>query len=303
MQNKIKLDQLLLILIALILLISGLGKLFGDGKIIGGISSFDLRMIEDGFGNWKSIPLFNRIFIAVEINLALLILTNWIKRSILYYTLIVLTILYVTDIILGWNNQLSIDYNLLYLFNQYLTLAIVPFIFISLLLLKKRTEKTNSWLSLIIIIPILVLPFIFNPLFIEDFESTSNKYEQRGKDWEVISSKFIEQNIELNNGEYLIAFFSTNCQHCNSLAKVLGSTKRGYSSNRKILLVFPGNEEDTQRFIERNKSDFKYIRVSKDEFTKVAGFAFPSIFSLFNGIVIKHWTGNNFSLAVRDEEL
>lgn len=303
MQSKIKLDQLLLILIALILLVSGLGKLFGDGKLIGGITSFDLRLIEDGFGNWKSISLFNRIFIAVEINIGLLILTNWVKRSFLYYTLTLLTILYIIDIILGWNNQWSVNYNLLYLFNQYLTLAIVPFIIISLLLLKRQTEKTNSWLSLIIILPILILPFIFNPLFIEDFESKSKQYEQREKDWEIIENKFQEKEININQGEYLIAFFSTNCGHCNNLAKVLGATKRGSNSNRKILLVFPGNEEDTKEFINRNKSNFEYIRVSQEQFTKVAGFSFPSIFSLSDGKVIKHWTGNNFSLSVRDEEL
>ena len=199
MENKAKIEQVLLITIALILLISGFGKLFGDGKVLGGITSLDLRMIEDGFGNWKSISLFNRIFIAVEINLGILLLTNLIRRSILYYTLTTLTLLYVIDIILGRNNQLSIDHNLLFLFNKYLTFAIIPFIIISLFVLKKRTEKSNSWFSLLIIVPILVLPFLFNPLFIEDYESISNDYEQIDKDWAVIDIKFQENE---KNGDY-----------------------------------------------------------------------------------------------------
>lgn len=302
MQRTLKIDQVLFITLALILLTSGFGKLFGDGKLLGGIASFDLRMIEDGLGNWKSISLFNRIFIAVEINVGILILTNLIKRSILYYTIVLLTILYLIDIVLGWNNQLSVNYTLLYLFNHYLTLAIIPFIIISLLALKKHTEKSNSWYSLLLIIPIAVLPFIFNPLFIEDYESTTINYEQIDTDWEVIRAQFATQEIDVTNGEYLIAFFSTNCQHCNELAKVFGNTSRGFASKRKILLVFPGNEENTTLFIERNKSFFPYIRITEEEFLKVAGFSFPSIFSTEDGKVLKHWTGNSFSLAVRDEE-
>ncbi len=303
MLKKIEIEQVILLLISFILLVSGLGKLFGEGKILGGIASFDLRMIEDGFGNWKSTPIFNRVFVALEINIGILILTKWIKRSWLYYLLVMLTILYVLDIILGWNNRLSIDNNLLFLFNRFLSLTTLPFLIISLFLLKKRKEHKNSWLSLIIIIPFIVLPFVINPIFIEDYESKSRAYQKVDDNWDIIVSKFQEKEIDLNDGAYLIAFFSTNCKHCNELAKVIGVSKRGFKSSRKILMVFPGNEKDTKAFIERNKADFEYIRVTPDQFTKVAGFSFPSLFSLKNGKVIKHWTGNNFSFKVRDEEL
>lgn len=303
MQKKFKIEQILLLLISGILLISGFGKLFGEGKVLNGIESFDLRMIEDGFGNWMSTPLFNRIFIALEINIALLILTNWIKRSWIYYALLGLTILYCIDLILGWNNQLSINNNLLFLFNHYLTISIIPFFIISLFLLRKNDERKNSWLSFLIILPFVALPFIINPIFIDDFESRAKEYNTVDKNWKIIETKFLEKKIDLNKGEYLIAFFSTNCMHCNQLAKVIGVSKRGFNSKRKILMVFPGNEEDTQAFIQRNKSDFAYIRVTPDEFTKVAGFSFPSLFSLKNGQVIKHWTGNLFSYKVRDDEM
>lgn len=303
MQKKIEVEQIILLIISIILLVSGLGKLFGEGKVFYGIVSFDLRMIEDGFGNWKSIPLFNRIFVALEINIALLILTKWIKRSWLYYALLGLTILYSIDVILGWNNRLSINNNLLFLFNRFLSISTIPFLIISLFLLRKKNEQKNSWLSLLIILPFASLPFLMNPIFIDDFESKSKEYEAIDKNWKVIKNKFSEQKINLNDGEYLIAFFSTSCKHCNELAKVIGVSKRGFKSNRQILMVFPGNEEDTKAFIERNQSDFVYIRVTPDEFTKVAGFSFPSLFSLKDGKVEKHWTGNHFSYKVRDEEL
>lgn len=302
MLKKINVEQTILILISIILLISGLGKLFGEGKVLGGITSFDLRMIEDGFGNWKSIPIFNRIFIALEINIAILILTKWIKRSWIFYSLVILTILYTLDIILGWNNRLSIDNNLLFLFNRFLTISTLPFLIFSLLLIRKKQESKNSWLSLLIILPFASLPFIINPVFIEDYENKSNEYTTNEQDWNIIKTKFLEQGIALNDGEYLVAFFSTNCKHCNELAKVIGVSKRGFKSNREILMVFPGNDENAQAFIKRNKAEFKYIRVTPDQFTKVAGFSFPSLFSLKNGKVDKHWTGNNFSFIVRDEE-
>lgn len=303
MTDKNRIEQILLLLIAITLLTSGFGKLFGEGKLIGGIASFDLRMIENGFGNWKTTTLFNRIFTAVEINLGILILTNLIKRSVLYYLLIVTVGIYILDIFLGWNNQLTINNNLLFLFNQYLTLAIIPFLVIAILLIRKKTDKTNSWFSLLVIIPIISLPFIISPLFIEDYENNSYEYKKSSNDWEIIEKKFTEKNIDINQGDYIVAFFSTNCVHCNELAKILGVSTRGFNSSKKILLVFPGNLEDTNNFLDRNKIDYPFVRVTPQQFTKVAGFAFPSIFSLENGAVIKHWTGSNFSLSVRDEEL
>ena len=303
MTKENKFDQPLLILIALILLISGFGKLFGEGKLVGGISPFDLRMIEDGLGSWMGTPLFNRVFTAMEINLGLLILTNWIKRSLLFYLLIFIFSIYSIDLILGWNNLLSIHHPILFLFNYYLSLSIIPFLIIALILIRKKTKKKNTWLSLLIIVPMFCLPFILSPLFIEDFESISNKYEKKNTDWPVIENKFNNQNVDLNSGNYIVAFFSTNCKHCNQLARILGVTTRGFNSKKNIVLVFPGNEEDTKKFLDRNKVNYPYIRVTPDEFTKVAGFAFPSIFSIENGKVLKHWTGDNFSLKVRDEEL
>ncbi|MCT4581051.1 MAG: hypothetical protein N4A35_06500 [Flavobacteriales bacterium] len=303
MPKKIEIEQILILVISFILLVSGLGKLFGEGKLLGGIAAFDLRMIEDGFGNWMSTPIFNRIFVALEINVGILMLTKWVKRSWLYYMLVALTILYVIDVILGWNNRLSIDNNLLFLFNRFLTLTTLPFLIISLFLLKKKKNNYNSWLSLVVIVPFVALPFIINPIFIEDMESKSIQYEAVDENWEIIASKFQEKAININEGAYLIAFFSTNCKHCNELAQVIGVSKRGFKSSRKILMVFPGNEEDTQAFIQRNKADFDYIRVTPDQFTKAAGFSFPSLFSLKNGKVVKHWTGNNFSFKVRDEEI
>lgn len=303
MTKQSKIEQPLLIIISLILLVSGFGKLFGEGKIIGGISIFDLRMIEDGLGNWMSTSLFNRIFTAVEINLAILILTNWIKRSLLLYIFILVLGVYCVDVILGWGNLLTIHHPMLYLFNQYLTLAVIPFLVIAIISIRKKTEKRNYWFSLLVIIPVLILPFIVSPLFIEDFESKSNQYEKNESDWVIIETKFADKNIELNEGKYIVAFFSTNCTHCNQLAKILGVSTRGFNSKKKIILVFPGNEKDTREFMNRNKVDYPYIRVTPDEFTKVAGFAFPSIFSIENGKVLKQWTGDNFSLKVRDEEL
>lgn len=303
MSQKYKIEQVLLIIVAIILIISGFGKLFNEGKLIGGLSTFDLRMIEDGFGNWMATPLFNRIFTAIEINLGILIITNWVKRSFLSIGLIAVVIVYCIDIILGWNNKLSIDHQLLYLFNQFLTLSIIPFLIVVIILVQKKTEKSSSWLSLLIIIPFFCLPFIISPLYIEDFESKSMSYNKKATDWEIIESKFSEIKININEGEYIIAFFSTNCLHCNQLAKILGVTNRGFGSKKQILIVFPGNEKDSKSFIDRNKADFPFIRVTPDEFTKVAGFAFPSIFSIKNGEILKHWTGDNFSLKVRDEEL
>ena len=301
MQNK-PIYSYFYYLTAVLLLISGLGKLFGSGEFIQGLFLFDLRWVEDGLSGWMIAPIGVRLLTIIELFTAIAMLFRLLGQKLLVSLLLILSVFYIADFIMGMNAVLSVNDSLFYIFHPVLSLGVFPLFLAGVWFTTKSTRTKTSWWSLLVAVVVVAVIFATNPLFIDDYESKSKEYTYKAKDWEIIKSKFKEQNIDLNQGDYLIAFFSTNCPHCNDLARAFGSTYRGFGSQRKVVLVFPGNEEDTKAFIERNKSDFPYIRITPDEFTKTAGFAFPSLFEIDNGEPALHWTGTSFSYKVRDEQ-
>jgi len=302
MQNK-HIGRIIRIIIGIIFLISGFGKLFGNGEFIQGIHFFDWRIIEEGLLSWLSTPLFTRLFVSLEIFIALAYLFRLVNPKALNSIFLLLLVIYSFDLFLGYNNMLTHSYPLLFLWNKYASIFIMPFLIFSFLFLKKTDWQANKWwYNLLAIIPVFALVFILNPIFIEDYQSIKTPYQYRSNDWEIVFSKCKIKSIPIEQENYLVVFASTSCSHCNELAKTLGVTKRGYASSRKILLVFPGKEEDAQAFIQRNKSFFEYIRVTPDQFVKIAGFSFPVVFSLTNKQTDFYWLGSNFSYKAIHEE-
>ena len=301
MGNNTK-TKVLVYIAATLLLISGFGKMFSELLLTNGLASFDLRIIESGYGNWITAPIAIRIFTAIEISLGFLLLFKWVKSTILSKLFLGLILFYTVDLMLGWNNLLTDQKLLFFTFSKISSVALLPILILGYVFLKFSESGRNSWLSLVVILPAFALVFALNPLFIENYESIATPYKQKQKDWKVIADAFKKQDIDINQGDYLLAFYSTNCPHCNDLAEAFGATHRGYRSKRKVLLVFPGNVEDTDAFLDRNKCEFDFIRVTSDEFIKVSGFSFPSMFTTNDGVVQKHWTGDSFSFLVRHEE-
>ncbi len=301
MENKTT-TKIILYIAGILLLVSGFGKMFSELVFTNGLANFDLRIIESGYGNWITAPIGIRIFVGLEISVGFLLLFKWLNNKVLSKLFLVLLLFYATDLMLGWNNLLTENSLLFFTFSKISSLVLLPFLLLSYVFLKFTEAGRNSWLSLAIILPSFALVFTLNPLFIENYETVSAPYKQNQKNWKVIADAFQKQDININEGNYLLAFYSTSCPHCNDLAKAFGATYRGYKSKRKILLVFPGNVEDTDNFIARNKCEFDFIRITSDEFLKVSGFSFPAMFSIENGKVQGFWTGDSFSFVVRDQE-
>ena len=155
----------------------------------------------------------------------------------------------------------------------------------------------NSCLAVIISIPL----FIINPIYIDDFQKNNSTVENPTLIWKNVHNKCEESKINIDSEtEVFFAFLSTSCYYCNSAAVRLGVSKRAKLNATQIVLVFPGNIKDTEAFIERNRCDFPYIRISKDEFRKLAGNEFPSFFKVKNKRETNYYTGRTFNLRELD---
>ena len=82
--------------------------------------------------------------------------------------------------------------------------------------------------------------------------------------------------------EVFFAFLSTSCYYCNLAAIKLGVSKRAKLNATQIVLVFPGNKKIPKRLLKETDVTFPYIRISKDEFRKIAGNEFPAFFKVKN---------------------
>ena len=195
MQNK-PIYSYFYYLTAVLLLISGLGKLFGSGEFIQGLFLFDLRWVEDGLSGWMMAPIGVRLLTIIELFTAISMLFRLLSRKLLIPLLLILSVFYIADLIIGMNAVLSANESLFYLFHPVLSLGSFPLFLLGVWFTTKSRIKKTSWWSLLVAVLVVAGVFVSNPLFIDDYESKSKEYTYKAKDWEIIKSKFKEQNID-----------------------------------------------------------------------------------------------------------
>ncbi|MBK9191711.1 MAG: hypothetical protein IPM77_09460 [Crocinitomicaceae bacterium] len=100
----------------------------------------------------------------------------------------------------------------------------------------------------------------------------------------------------------LIAFFTTTCPHCMSASRRIGINIEG-GQQIPVTAIFPGSEEDTQKFLETNNGlKFNSLIINNDDlFLRASNGVFPSIFLADNsGKTINHWIGEELNYTGLD---
>ena len=269
---------------------------------------FELSLVEKGLSNWFYSSITIHILIIIEFVLATSILLKSIHIKLISLSIILLSVIYSSDALLSNSSGMFSNYFVLPFYYKWIVLFISSILaFFSIWLIKSEDEKgpnkrirsiiINLCLTLVISIPL----FVLNPIFIDDFQKNETSVEKSNLDWSTIYQTCEEKNIILPpESEVFFTFFSTSCYYCNKGAVKLGVSKRGHSNSPTIVMVFPGNKKDTEAFIERNRCDFPYIRISKDEFIKLAGNEFPAFFKVKNKKETNYYTGRTFNLRELD---
>lgn len=100
----------------------------------------------------------------------------------------------------------------------------------------------------------------------------------------------------------IITFFTSDCPHCKAASKKLGFVQ-SIGNTPPIFSFFPGNKEDTERFLnENNGKNFLYYLVENtEEFVNITQGTFPTIFLLdADGNTIKCWVGDQVNYTALD---
>jgi len=286
------------ILAALILLASSITKIIFIEPIV-------FSLVESSIFNWEIAPVATSAIVIVEFIIAISLLLKSIHIKLLSLSILLLSSFYLIDFFGKPIDGLYANEFTFFLFNKWITLAGVLYLIIFAVSPKKQSKKNsfsrlknmtiNSCLAVIIGIPL----FIINPIYIDDFQKHTTSIANPTLNWDNIYKECSDSGIAVRP-EVLFAFLSTSCYYCNLAAIKLGVSKRARLNSTQIVLVFPGNKIDTEAFIERNRCDFPYIRISKDEFRKLAGNEFPAFFKVKNKKETNYYTGRTFNLRELD---
>jgi hypothetical protein len=288
------------IIAAVLLLASSITKLIF-------IEPFELSLVEGNIVNWEIAPIVIRAIVIIEFIIAISLLLKSIHSKLLSLSILLLSSFYLIDFFGKPADALYVNDFSFCLFSKWITLGgIIYLIIFAINQVKQNNNNSfsrlknmliNSCLGVIISIPL----FIINPIYIDDFQKNNSTVENPTLTWENVYHKCEESKINIDSEtEVFFAFLSTSCYYCNRAAIRLGVSKRAKLNATQIILVFPGNIKDTEAFIERNRCDFPYIRISKDEFRKLAGNEFPSFFKVKNKRETNYYTGRTFNLRELD---
>lgn len=284
----------------LLILSSGLKLIYTEAIVF--------SVVETGLFNWSIAPVAINSIIILEFFLGVSLLFKTIHIKLVSIAILLLSFLYLLNFFNQPTDGLHYNKFVFYLSNKWVFLAgITSLILFSIFYLIKSEErpyynrKRNIILNILFITMISTPTFIINPIFIDDFQKNETSVQSPQLNWDIIFDKCKDSGIEINpETSTFFAFYSTSCYYCNLSSQMLGISSRISRPKTPIVFVFPGNKEDTEAFIKRNKCNFPYIRISKDEFRSLAGNEYPAFFKVENKKETHFYTGRTFNYRELD---
>ncbi|MGN6478343.1 MAG: MauE/DoxX family redox-associated membrane protein [Flavipsychrobacter sp.] len=145
--------------------------------------------------------------------------------------------------------------------------------------------KRQEWITWILLIGLTIAPFIIYPL-----PNTQPDWLNKDKYKINLSSLYASGKTDapkedLYRGKHVIAFFSLKCPHCRMAAKKMHIMKEKNPS-LPFYMVVAGNDKYMAPFFEdTHAQNIPYTKLNSEEFTAIAGFSWPAIFLVNNGMV------------------
>lgn len=181
-------------------------------------------------------------------------------------------------------------------------LSVLVFLTISIhfffqLLIPNRSFKW-VWKFLIALLPGIALSFI-HPIFDIDYGSYDDAMIFKGIDeleGDLVNTYTFEETPQV------LAFFTTDCNHCKAVAKKLG-TNLAAGQSLPVHAFFSGSEEDASIFLQENNGlNITPHFIEPDSvYLTYSGYIFPSIFLLdADGSTLLHWEGDVVNYTALD---
>lgn len=186
-----------------------------------------------------------------------------------------------------------------------IVMRLLVIVFLSLFIRRTLLElnKGKTWkyyiFFLIALLPGFGLSFL-TPIYETDYGMWDDELELAEHDQ---LPKLTFGSFRLPEERHIIAFFSTDCDHCQLVSEKLGSNQRA-GQEIPVHAFFSGTKENADRFMQEHKGEqFQQHFIPNDSiFLAYSGYSFPSVFLMEpNGEVIYHWSGDLLNYTALDK--
>lgn len=263
------------ILFALSFIYSAVTKFIAPGY-------FEITLMDQGLASTRSFAgHLSRFIIGLEFALGIALLLPFYTRKLLLFSQFLL-LGFTAHLIYLWSTGNTENCGC---FGEMISMTPEESIFKNIVLMllafgiyiKSTTEKQNSRLFLCA----FLIPIMWLLLPLQDHASTSfsqyTHFEKAGR-------------VDLSQGEYLVAVFNLDCEHCQETAKELAALKRKNKTLPSIyVLFFSEGSIDPKDFDAMTNSDFPYRMIEANTFFDLIGDAPPRLYHLSNGTILNIW--------------
>ena len=275
------------------------------------VELFEWTFVDLGIANWYIAPYLARVMIAIEFFIGFLLLFNIYRNKFtLRFTIGVLVFF---TIYLFWQFFTEGNSGNCKCFGNFINVTPLESIIKNIILIilsfiiyknyKGIIWKYSKIFFLIIILSSVSLPFIINPIAIDNtVQSSDDSVVNYKLNLDVLynNPKVVEPKIDLRKGKYIIAFMSLTCPYCRIGAYKLHVIKKR-NHDIPIFFILNGSNEKLKSFHDETiTSDIPFTILLGQDFVKMSGVHLPLICWVNNSIVVKK--SNYFNLDQKEIE-
>jgi|LSQX01.3.fsa_nt_gb hypothetical protein len=272
--------RILSVMLGLFFIFSAYVKLFP-------IEILEISIVETGLVGWTLAPIFARLLLASEFALGVFLIMNIKPKLVNIFVMLSLLVfsIYLSIILIFQGNSVNCNcFGLFMIMNPFESiLKNILMIALSVLLYFKNTavDYKKDWLVIGVgAVLVSSIPFIINPPVFDKSKFGYEIEEPYLMDLSVVyDDADVEQpKIDLREGKHLIAFYSSNCQHCVVAAYSLQLISKR-NPDLSFYFFINGDEHDINEFHNLTKSGHvpHSILLAKP-FLLLAGNKFPAIY-------------------------
>ncbi len=244
--------------------------------------------------NWYIIPFVSRVFVGILFCMSLFLLINQQKRAVRVLNLFFVFI-FALDL---WLFQTGVQYAGIFKIPVldgliYLVLLIACSIFYFWDALPNQQWSNYLKKAQYFTIMCIVLPFILNPIYPEDFTEKGIQNSDVDKKWAILQKHF--PLMHQGNKPVLYAFFSTSCGYCKVASRKL---QKGFDKNpnhAEVKIIYWGDQENVNYFQQQTQNNIPFEKVEDQSYPEMAGNQYPSYIWIDENQKPYFYTGSSFN--------
>lgn len=284
------LKPILRILIGSIFLFSSISKLLT-------IDEFEIYIHSFHLFNFVTITIFSRLLIAAELLIGIFLITKTFYKYTWYGALLFLFgfTLFLCYVSIFRNDDNCHCFGSLIEVNPIHSIIKNAIMILLLLPIRKLPEYSFSrkkWIISLSIVSALLVPFCLFPAntIYNKFVSPIREINQPVYDDFMLDSAM--QTIDLQNGNYIMAFYVSGCKYCKmSMKKIKTIFEYSDLDVNKLPIVIIGNDSSVVKFQnETETTNYRYYPYKNEQvrnILKIPYGNFPTFIFIENGIPIK----------------